>query len=206
MQVNTLFSPDHPRHTSQWYICCDNAKILFAGCSFLSSVEYQIWVGSSQIQSWWNETELSDGVEMVSWPGIFFGHVSLYKDEQSNAFSFCVMQRNEHFSYYQEIQNETQLCCRWIFSSNTPGVPDKFRCEAFTSKTSITTRSKRSHDKLRTRTRVHTSVNAVRQPSFHPHLDWKLAVIYSEPKNAIFFSVSSPLFIFRLFGVEKTIM
>lgn len=72
MQVNTQFSPDHPRHTSQWYICCDNAKILFAGCSFLSSVEYQIWVGSSQIQSWWNETGLSDGVEMVSWPGIFF--------------------------------------------------------------------------------------------------------------------------------------
>lgn len=50
----------------------DISVAICAGCSFLSSVEYQIWVGSSQIQSWWNETELSDGVEMVSWPGIFF--------------------------------------------------------------------------------------------------------------------------------------
>lgn len=43
-------------------------------------------------------------------------------------------------------------------------------------------------------------------PSTLGNSDWKLAVIYSEAKNAIFFSVSSLLFIFRLFGVEKTIM
>ena len=39
---------------------------------------------------------------------------------------------------FKRIKNQTPLCCRRIFSTIPPGAPDKFRCEAFTPKTSIT--------------------------------------------------------------------
>lgn len=39
---------------------------------------------------------------------------------------------------FKRFKNQTLLCCRRIFSTIPPGAPDKFRCEAFTPKTSIT--------------------------------------------------------------------
>lgn len=86
MTVNTLLSHNH------FSPHCPASDVSVETMQMYSVPMVQIWVGSSQIQSWWNETELSvDGVEMGIWPGICFCHVCLYIHEPTRACVSCLL-------------------------------------------------------------------------------------------------------------------
>lgn len=127
----------HPVHTSQWCICCYNAELLCAGIKYESAaLKYRV-----------GEMRQNCLEKVLKWPGLPLFCLPVYRRADlwwwlPSINKVCVFPLYDvekwAFHYLSKHLNETLLCCHWIFSSIPPGVLGKFRCEAFTPKTSIT--------------------------------------------------------------------